>query len=286
MLDPSPYLTLWSLHAPLPLKTEGHAHVWRVMDAKGQAAALKLFQPGKGDSERAAEQWDRAFGASGLIARLRNAQGDALLFDWAEGAPLGDLSRSGQDDRATSELARLTAALLRAAPKQAQGFAALPDYTRALRRFAGDSRLRALEHVAMMRAKALIEVLLSSTERVQPMHGDLHHDNVIGTPGHWTVIDPKAVCGDPHYEPANAFRNPKGAKDETLSVARFARMAEAYAHETGLDRQRLLDWAAVKCALSICWTLAAPTAQPPRLDLIRLPRLLGLSQSAPLSSAR
>ncbi len=206
------------------------------------------------------------------------------MFDWAEGAPLGDLSRNGQDDRATSELARLTAALLRAAPKQAQGFAALPDYTRALRNFTGDSRLSPPEHLEMMRAKALIEVLLSSTERGQPMHGDLHHDNVIGSCGHWTVIDPKVIFGDPHYEPANAFRNPKGAETETLSVARFARMAAVYADETGLDRGRLLDWAAVKCALSICWALAAPTAAPPHHDLIRLPRLLSLSRGGPLSS--
>ncbi|WP_339690062.1 aminoglycoside phosphotransferase family protein [Celeribacter baekdonensis] len=285
MLDPTPFLTLWSLSAPTPLKTDGHAHVWRVCDAQGRPAALKLFQSGKGGSERAAEHWDRAFGSSGLISRLRAAHGDALLFDWAEGAPLGDLSRNGQDDLATSELARLTAALLRAAPNQTRGCAALADHARALRNFTGDSRLSPPEHLEMMRAKALIEVLLSSPERVQPMHGDLHHDNVIGTPGHWTVIDPKVIFGDPHYEPANAFRNPKGAANETLSVARFARMAEVYAYETGLDRARLLDWAAVKCALSICWTLASPTARPPHHDMIRLPRLLSLSRGGPLSSA-
>ena len=52
MIDPTPYLVRWRLTDPAPLKTQGHAHVWRVRQADGQPAALKIFARDDWGNER------------------------------------------------------------------------------------------------------------------------------------------------------------------------------------------------------------------------------------------
>ena len=126
-------------------------------------------------------------------------------------------------------------------------------------------------------AARIARTLLATSTPPQPLHGDLHHDNVLNSPRGWLAIDPKGVLGDPDYEPANAFRNPDCAGDLILHPDRIARLANRFAHRLGHPRDRLLGWAAAHCALSICWS--REDGLDPTEDLSLLPILLKAASS-------
>ncbi|MEO7220855.1 MAG: aminoglycoside phosphotransferase family protein, partial [Devosia sp.] len=112
---------------------------------------------------------------------------------------------------------------------------------------------------------------LASTGEVVPLHGDLHHDNIVGGASHWRAIDPKGLLGDPHYEVANVFRNPHGADELALRAGRINRLADTFGDRLGWDAHRVLRWAAVHSAISAIWDVSA--GRPFEFELKIVPAL-------------
>jgi streptomycin 6-kinase len=89
------------------------------------------------------------------------------------------------------------------------------------------------------------------------VHGDLHYANVLARPdGRWVVIDPKAMSGDRHYEPApmlwNRWDEVMAAHDvRTALRVRFHTLID----EAGLDEDRARDWVVVRMVLNAHWTV-------------------------------
>ena len=118
-------------------------------------------------------------------------------------------------------------------------------------------------------AAATARGLLADPRDPVPLHGDLHHANVLEA-GHedaggrgWLAIDPKRLGGERAFDYANLFRNPD------LAVAtrpgRLARRADLVIDAASLDRDRLLRWVIALCGLSATWHLADGT--DPSADL-------------------
>ena len=91
-------------------------------------------------------------------------------------------------------------------------------------------------------------------------HGDLHYTNVLERPGHdggeWVVIDPHAMSGDPHWEPAPLLWNrlEEAAGDVRRTVlTRFETVVDA----AGLDEDRARAWAVVRLVVNALWTIRA-----------------------------
>lgn len=51
---------------------------------------------------------------------------------------------------------------------------------------------------------------LLATSNPRPLHGDLHHYNLLRSGDEWLAIDPKGMLGDPAWECAAFLRNPAG----------------------------------------------------------------------------
>ena len=84
-----------------------------------------------------------------------------------------------------------------------------------------------------------------------PLHGDIHHGNLLHDPGHnpghnsghnpgqrdssggWVVIDPKGYVGHPGYDFANLFFNPIDQPGRVADPARMLRLAETIAAVSG-----------------------------------------------------
>ncbi len=88
------------------------------------------------------------------------------------------------------------------------------------------------------------------------VHGDLHDHNVLA--GHresWTVIDPKPMSGDPHYEPApmlwNRWDEIVGPDLRILLRRRFHTLVDT----AELDEDRARDWVVVRTMLNASWTV-------------------------------
>ena len=105
----------------------------------------------------------------------------------------------------------------------------------------------------MRRAQRLAAARLAEMTELGPLHGDLHYDNVrLGERG-YLAFDAKGILGDPAYEMANAFRHPADRPELVSDPERINRLATLWATGFGVSRQRLLEWASAKCALSIAW---------------------------------
>lgn len=107
---------------------------------------------------------------------------------------------------------------------------------------------------AFARAWATARRLLADQRDVRPLHGDLHHGNVLRSPERgWLVIDPKGLIGERTFDFANMLCNP--APDHALGPGRLERQSALIAREAGLDRARLLAWVGAYAGLSAAWHL-------------------------------
>lgn len=259
----------WSLRGLTPVAETATSRVLRA-EAPTGPVALKLLKPYGADEMGGAALLDW-YGGRGAVRLLGAAEG-MMLLDWCPGAPLGDLVRAGQDARATEVLCAVIGALH--APRGAPPPGLTPLAT----------QLGALLDTdpagwppAVAKAAGLARSLLATAPDAIPLHGDLHHDNVIGGGSEWLAIDPKGLTGDPAYEVANVFRNPPGAEALAADPARIAGLADTFAARLGLNRRRMLEWAAVQAALSAVWNRDA--GNPADTDLGLLPRLLAAAGS-------
>ncbi|PKR88338.1 3'-kinase [Pleomorphomonas diazotrophica] len=243
----------WSLAAPAFVTETASSVIYRVAYANHGPAALKLLKPGAGDDEARGGALLAWYGGHGA-ARVFGLAPDAVLMEWLPGKTLGDLARAGRDDLATSILVDVVERLhaRRATPP--------PELTPLRRRFASlfrtdPRRWRADARPLVARAAAVAEGLLDADTSTQPLHGDIHHDNILGTGETWAAIDPKGLIGDPAYDYANSFQNPERAEALVLDPARVARHATALAERTGIARRHLLAWAVAHTALSGAWNI-------------------------------
>ncbi|OYX00148.1 MAG: hypothetical protein B7Z15_20540, partial [Rhizobiales bacterium 32-66-8] len=128
------------------------------------------------------------------------------------------------------------------------------------------------------RASGIALKLFDRPTAAVPLHGDLHHDNIMSSDRGWLAIDPKGLIGDPAYDVANVFINPKGAAHLATDPRRIAARADILAERLNYSRKRILGWAAAHAALSACWLLADKSAITHQLAC--LPHLLSMYDQA------
>lgn len=227
--------------------------VWRVQLADGRRAIVKApsdlaLQDGEPLRAVAFMRWRNGMGC----AHLLDAKGDLQLQEFAGDQTLLDLLRSEGDDRATEIACDVLQTLHAPSPQQPpSALQSLPDYFHSLfvraavdRQTGGDSQF--------IEAASLAERLLAADTEKIPLHGDIHHENIILGHRGWLTIDPKGLIGDAAFDAANLFYNPV-EHDIRYEPARIARMAAILSARLSFDSARLLDWAFAFSALSASW---------------------------------
>lgn len=252
-LSLSDAIARWALTSPSLVTETATSVIYRVGHAAHGPAALKLLKPGAGDDEARGGAMLAWFGGHGA-ARVFDLAPDAVLMEWLDGETLGDVARAGRDDRATLILADVVERL------HARRDGPPPELTPLRRRFASLFRLgpQAWPEAArplVARAAAIAQDLLDADATPTPLHGDIHHDNILRSGDRWLAIDPKGLVGDPAYDYANSFQNPERADALVLDAARVARHATALSERTAIPRRHLLAWAVAHTALSGAWNL-------------------------------
>ena len=198
-------------------------------------------------------------------ARVFASSAGALLMERASGA--GDLAHmawSGQDDAACRVLCH-TAARLHA-PRRGP----LPDLHPLQEWFQPLFRL-APHHAALAPAASAARQLLAAPREVCPLHGDLHHGNVLDFDERgWLAIDPHGLLGERTFDYANIFTNPDlsdpGRPLAILPGRLEARLSIVVA-ATGLEPQRLLRWIVAWTGLSAAWFIVDGDDEGAAIDL-------------------
>ncbi len=244
-------LRRWSLANPRLIADTATSRVFKVDQPSGELAVLKVLKPDGAEEARGFPlmRWYGGDGAVGVLA----ADDTTILMEWLDGATLGDMVRGGNDEGATDVLCDVVSKLhrKRLAPTPAR---LLTLAGRFAPLFTTDPAFFPSSHRALVAQGIAIALdLLDDGPDPIPLHGDFHHDNVVGSQRGWLVIDAKGVIGDPAYEVSNVFRNPEGAEMLAMRPDRIDRLAAKFATKLGLEPKRVLGWAVAHCALSACW---------------------------------
>jgi len=216
----------------------------------GRPAMLKRFTDPEEAIGAALLKWWDGDGAARILAEADNT----ILMERATGpVALTALSLAGEDDRACRQICATAARLHADRPAPFPPLTPLDRYFQAL--------LRAMpgEHPFLDRAAAEARSLLDNPRDIRPLHGDLHHGNILdfGARG-FLAIDPKGLYGERAFDFANIFCNPDidvpdafVARDQN----RFDQRLDMISATADHDRKRLLRWIIAWCGLSAAWFL-------------------------------
>ena len=172
---------------------------------------------------------------------------DAVLLERATGRrSLADMALHGKDDEASRIICGVVARLHAPRRSPPVGLIPLTHWFRAL------DTMGSREGGTFARSASTAQMLLADPRDVVPLHGDVHHLNVLDFESRgWLSIDPKGLEGERGFDYANLFCNP----DYALAAApgRLARQALVVAEAARLERTRLLQWIVAWVGLSASW---------------------------------
>jgi streptomycin 6-kinase len=248
----------WSIRSLTPLAEGIGGKVWLAERQGGDPAIVKSpSDAARPDARRAADylRWRDGQGAIRLFAD----HGDIHLLEYAGDRRLHD-HRSKHDEAAATEI---TASVVR--QLHAPSPAAPPSSLTPLRQHFASLFARANE-AAFGEHAALADRLLDAQRGIRPLHGDIHHENILLSPRGWLAIDPKGLIGDPAYDVANMFCNPPHAPERT-DPARILGLAETLSDAVGRDVEVVLSYAWAYCGLSSAWWLEDANEEAARSGL-------------------
>lgn len=266
----------WSLTKSTLMAETPSSWIFRVEQNGRNFAALKILKAEAAEEEgRGARllQWYEGEGA----ATVFDIHGDTIFMEWLGGVTLGEPARAGRDDETTIAFATVVASLHRPRAEPLDGLQPLRQRYQAL----FDTDVRAWPHTARdlyARSAGIALQLFDKPSAQVPLHGDLHHDNIVSSDRGWLAIDPKGLLGDPAYELASFFLNPVGASGALADPRRIAARLDILTQRLDYPRKRILGWAATHAALSACWDLEAE--RPIIGQLAALPNLLSAYDQA------
>jgi streptomycin 6-kinase len=247
---PELQLTKWQLVRDGDVISTPHARLWPVRLPDGSAAMLKVStETEERNGHRLLRWWD-GDGAVRLLAHDH----EAVLLERAQpGVSLRAMSIAGQDAQATALLCQTAARLHRPRGALPEGLMDLQDWFNALLQ-----PTIALSPL-LEQCRSLASTVLAAQMEVRPLHGDLHHDNVVdGGARGWLAIDPKRLLGDRAFDYTVLFCNPDlcgPGIHVAIQPDVFDRRVDQVSALAGLERTRLLRWIAAGAGLSAAWFL-------------------------------
>lgn len=235
-----PYLTRWHL-IPDGAAIQTYSSDLLPVRWQGRAAMLKLAHSAEEQIGGGLMVWLSGDGAARVYAHDQEA---ILLERLDSELTLTGMVQAGQDDQATQILCAAVKKLHQPRPKPLPTLRPLDDWFGSLERAAALGGM-------FQTAWATAQALLSDPQEVRPLHGDIHHGNVLHSERGWLAIDPKGLLGERGYDYANIFCNPD--MTVALSAGRLARQTKIVAESAGLERERLLRWVLAYAGLSAAW---------------------------------
>ncbi|WJR67379.1 aminoglycoside phosphotransferase family protein [Neorhizobium sp. CSC1952] len=226
--------------------------VYEVSRAGGEIDIVKVLKPKVlADNLRGVDflEWRDGVGAIRLLARSENV----ILLEHAGRETLRDRIATHGDEQATRIAAEVLVEYHRPSvtPPPA-GLLPLSGYFASLFRKAGEDRKEGIES-PYLEAAAMAEELISDQRDIKPLHGDLHHENIMFGPRGWLIIDPAGLIGDAALDVANMFSNPLDRFDLTRDEGRIASMASIFAETLKRDVRTILRYAFSYGCLSASW---------------------------------
>lgn len=243
----------WNIEAAKRIADTPVSVVYELTRKDGSLAIAKVLKKKVlKDSLRGADfiTWRAGIGCVELLDRSDTI----LLMEHAGTETLRDvLFRDGNDD-ATTEIAAEVLLKYHQPSKRSppSSLLTLPLYFESLFRKAEQDRRDGVDS-PFVEAARLAQELIDQQRDIKPLHGDLHHENIMHSDRGWIIIDPAGLIGDAALDVANMFSNPLDRFDLTRSEARIASMAAIFSRALQRDERLLLQYAFAYGCLSATW---------------------------------
>ncbi|MBP1843529.1 streptomycin 6-kinase [Rhizobium petrolearium] len=247
-----PFPAEWAIESAREIADTIVGTVYEVTRAGGEVDIAKVLKPrALGDSFRGADfmAWRDGIGCVRLIARSENV----LLMEHAGKVTLRDRIATHGDRDATRIATEVLTEYHR--PSETPPPASLQPlqrYFSSLFKKAGEARRNGITSPFVEGAE-MAEALVADQKDIKPLHGDLHHENIIFGPRGWLIIDPAGLIGDAALDVANMFSNPLDRHDLTRDEERIAFMAGLFADTLKRDVRTILRYAFAYGCLSAAW---------------------------------
>ncbi len=251
-------ISRWHLQDATLIADTRTSHVFRAK-RNGESVVVKCIKQAGEDELNGVEylRWRDGLGA----VRVYDLIGTNCLMEDAGDQTLLQLHRDKGDAAANAVLASYLPILYSVPQPPLPSLPTLNEAMSDLFVHAANTNREELREPLKMAAD-LAERLLASQKDMRPLHGDIHHANIVSRNGKtWRAIDPKGLFGDPHYDVANLFANPIGATDLLYDPARVSALALMLAETLNLNRNRILQFVIAYAGSSIAWSLNTATDQ-------------------------
>lgn len=254
---PAPLAARWGVRSATLIADTPSSHVFRADMTDGATAIAKLLKP-DGIHERPGMDFLELRNGAGT-ARLIDRAVDACLIEDAGKLTLSQHRLTVGDDASNRIIVEVLGRLHADGdtPARDSAIAALTPlrlhFHDLFERAARPDVPELSNHLC--HAARIAEELLAAQVGIRPLHGDLHHDNILFSPRGWLAIDPQGLLGDPAYEVANVFGNPDGAFDEIIRPERILGLARLFAGTLGCSEAKILRYALAHAGVSVCWSL-------------------------------
>lgn len=241
---------LWEIAEARSIADTVTSHVWRVRRADGPSAVVKSLKPaGLPEEAIGADFLDWRDGVGAVRLLERNGT-DYLLEDAGDEPLIAHLDRHGDD--AATQIAITAMMRLHTASEKAPPVTLMTLQERFESLFTLTNSLNPAPEI-YLQAACMARDLIGSQADTRPLHGDLHHDNIIFGSRGWLVIDAKGLIADPAFDAANLFYNPVERQDLRTDTERHRNMAAALEQATGRLAAIFLRHAFAFGCLSASW---------------------------------
>lgn len=259
------YLKSWNLSDSEKMMTTHTSDVYKVKQSCGQMAILKHFNKVGRVDEAAGGVLLNWYGGNGAV-HLLNADEGSHLLEYASGEELADWVKKGKDEEATEIICDVVKQL-HGARKQTNPKLLVP-----LRRWFRElfKAAETSDDETVRCAARIAQDLLETTEHTLPLHGDLHHHNIMKSERGWLAIDPKGLIGDPCYELANIYGNPLGMAELWLDPGRVKMLTDTFVQKLGYSRERIIKFGFVHNVVSTVWSGGSEAGKEVGKDVARL----------------
>nr|WP_208863824.1 aminoglycoside phosphotransferase family protein [Mesorhizobium loti] len=253
MMDAPVFPARWKVSAPELIAETFSSRIWKVVRGDGSPAVVKALKPFDDVADELRGEYFLAWRRGEGAVRLLGRDGHSMLLEYGGDTLLTQVLDEQGDNAATAIAAEVMAKLFSPShhpfPPELQPLR--ERYASLFRKAATD---RDAGHASIyVEAASIAGRLLDNPHDIRPLHGDLHHDNILHGPRGWLVIDPKGVLGDPGFDAANMFYNPLDRDALCLDPQRIAHMAEVFAKTLGQSPPAILDHAIAYGCLSAAW---------------------------------